>query len=102
LAGIEAAVWEDRVDIRIAVPDATSGESLVQRLARVFDVPSVSLDGGRKEVRVQSERELDRAVIQVLDAVGGWLEHDGVVSADMRLGERSYTLAGAGHVGGDL
>jgi hypothetical protein len=90
------------VDIRIAVPDATSGESLVQRLASVFDVPSVSLDGGRKEVRVQSERDLDRAVIQVLDAVGGWLEHHGVVSADMRLGERSYTLAGGGIVSGDL
>ena len=90
------------MDIRIAVPDARSGESLVHRLGSVFDVPSVSLDGGRKEVRVQSERELDRAVIQVLDAVGGWLEHDGVVSADIRLGERSYTLAGGGNIGGDL
>jgi hypothetical protein len=90
------------VEISIAVPDATSGESLVQRLASVFDMRSVSLDGGRKEVRVQSERALDRAVIQVLDAVGGWLEHDGVASADMRLGERSYTLAGSGNVSGDL
>src|SRR6266540_624553 len=55
LAGIKGLSWEDRVDMRIAVPDATSGERLVQRLTSVFDVPSVSLDGGRKEVRVQSE-----------------------------------------------
>jgi hypothetical protein len=82
------------VEIRVAIPDATGVHGLVRRLAGVFDRSSVSFDGSRKEVRVRSEWE-SRAVLLVLDAVEAWLSEDGVASAKLSLGDRSYTLVGA-------
>ena len=81
------------VEIRVAVADATGVHGLVRRLAGVFDQSSVSFDGPRKEVRVRSEWE-SRAVLLVLDAVETWLAEDGVVSAKLSLGDRSYTMVG--------
>ena len=81
------------VEIRVAVADATGVHGLVRRLAGAFDRSSVSFDGRRKEVRVRSEWE-SRAVLLVLDAVEAWLREDGVGSAKLSLGDRSYTMVG--------
>ena len=81
------------VEIRVAVADATGVQALVQRLAGVFDRSSVSFDGRRKEVRVRSEQE-SRTVVLVLGAVEAWLAEDGVGSAKLSLGDRSYTMVG--------
>ena len=81
------------VEIRVAVADATGVQALVQRLAGVFDRSSVSFDGRRKEVRVRSEPE-SRTVVLVLGAVEAWLAEDGVGSAKLSLGDRSYTMVG--------
>jgi hypothetical protein len=91
MAGDEDSTPEDQmVEIRVAVADATGVHALVRRLASVFDRSSVMFDG-RKEVRVRSAPE-SRTVVLVLDAVEAWLAEDGVESAKLSLGDRSYTM----------
>lgn len=81
------------VEIRVVVPDATGAHGLLRRLSVVFDRSSVSFDGAQKEVRVRSDWE-SRAVVHVVDAVEAWLEEDGIPSAKLWMGDRSYTVAG--------
>jgi hypothetical protein len=82
------------VEIRVAAAGATGVQGLVGRLAGVFDRSSLSFDGPRQEVRVRSDSE-SRAVLLVLDAVEAWLAEEGVASAKLSLGDRSYTMVGA-------
>jgi hypothetical protein len=82
------------VEIRVAVTDATRIHGLMRRLGRLFDRASVSYDGARREVRVRSEWE-SRSVVEVIDAVQSWLEADGLGSARLSVGDRSYTMVGA-------
>jgi hypothetical protein len=81
------------VEIRVAVTDATRIHGLMLRLGRLFDRSSVSYDGAQREVRVRSEWE-SRSVVEVIDAVQSWLEADGLGSAKLSLGDRSYTIDG--------
>jgi hypothetical protein len=79
------------VEIRVAVTDATRVHGLMSRLGRLFDRSSVSFDGARREVRVRSEWE-SRSVVEVIGAVQAWLEADGLGSARLSVGDRSYTM----------
>jgi hypothetical protein len=81
------------VEIRVAVADAARAHGLLRRLATLFGRSSVSFDGSCNEVRVESEWE-SRSVVEVIDAVQSWLSADGVDSARLSVGERSYTLVG--------
>jgi hypothetical protein len=81
------------VEIRVAVADAAGVHGLVRRLAGVCDGSSVSFDGPGREVRVRSEWET-RKIVLVLHAVQAWLAEDGVGSADVSIGNRSYTMVG--------
>jgi len=80
------------VEIRVSVPDAAGAHGLLARLAALFDRSAVSFDG-RNEVLVRSEWE-SRSVVAVIDAVQSWLATDGVDSAELSVGDRSYTMAG--------
>jgi|SRR5581483_3490457 len=82
------------VEIRVAVSDAAPVDGLLQRLAELFDRSSVSLDQSRNEVKVRSEWE-SRSVVAVLLVVESWLAADGVDSATLSVGDRSYTMTGA-------
>jgi hypothetical protein len=66
----------------------------MRRLAGLFGRPSVSFDGARGEVRVRSEWE-SRAVARVIATVESWLATDGVDSATLTIGDRSYTMVSA-------
>ena len=79
------------VEIRVAVPEATSVHGLMRGLAGFFDRSSVSFDGGQGEVRVLLDRE-SRGVVDVLRAVESWLAEDGPDSAELSIGGRSYTM----------
>jgi hypothetical protein len=81
------------VEIRVAVSDAAGAHGLLRRLTGLFDRSSVSFDGTRNEVRVHSEWE-SRSVVQVIAAVESWLAADGVDSAKLSVGDRSYTMLG--------
>jgi hypothetical protein len=81
------------VEIRVAVADVTRMHGLMRRLGTLFDRSSVSFDGARGEVRVRSEWE-SRSVVEVIDAVQSWLEADGLGSAKLSIGDRSYTMVG--------
>jgi hypothetical protein len=102
LVGDEASDREDpMVEIRVGVADARGVHGLMRRLAGVFDRTSVSFDGTRKEVRVRSEWE-SRAVVQVLRAVEAWLAEDGLGSAELSIGDRSYTLVAPAPIGSNV
>jgi hypothetical protein len=79
------------VEICIGVGNAIGAQGLVRRLGGVFEGPAVSFDGARQEVRVRSEWE-SRAVVHVINAVEAWLAEDGVDSAELSIGSRSYTM----------
>jgi len=81
------------VEIRVAVADATGVHGLVLRLASVFDRSSVSFDESAGQVRVRSESE-SRSVVLVLNAVEAWLAEEGIGSAKLSMGNRSYTMVG--------
>ena len=89
------------VEICVGVPDAGGVHRLMQRLAGVFDRSSVSYDGARREVHVQSEWE-SRAVPLVIGAVAAWLAEDGVESAKLSIGDRSYTMVAPAPIGSNL
>ena len=78
------------VEIRVAVEDPTRVPELMRRLARLFEWSCISFDRSRKEVLVTSEWE-SRSIATVVDAVAQWLE-DGVDSATLSIGNRSYTM----------
>jgi len=80
-------------EICVGVADADGAQGLLQRLAAIFDRSSVSFDATRNQVRVRSDRE-SRSVVRVIDAVQSWLAADGVDSAELSLGNRSYTMVG--------
>jgi hypothetical protein len=82
------------VEIRVAVDDATRVPGLMRRLTGLFDRSAISFDRSRKEVRVKSEWE-SRGVVHVVDAVEAWLTEDGVDSATLSIGNRSYTMGEA-------
>jgi hypothetical protein len=81
------------VEIRVAVSDAMHAHGLMFRLAGLFDRASVSFDGARSEIRVRSEWG-SRSVVQVIGTVESWLAADGVDSATLSVGDRSYTMVG--------
>jgi hypothetical protein len=81
------------VEIRVAVEDVGRVSGLMRRLTTLFDRSSVSFDRSRKEVRVKSEWE-SRGVVHVVEAVEAWLVEDGVDSATLSIGDRSYRFAG--------
>ena len=85
------------VEIRVAVPDAAQAHGLLARLAALFGRSAISFDSTRNEFRVDSEWE-SRSVVAVIDAVQSWLAADGVVSAELSIGDRSYTMAGPAFV----
>ena len=86
------------VEIRVAVADAVGAHGLLRRLTELFDRSSVSFDGLRNEVRVRSEWE-SRSIVQVIAAVESWLTADGIDSAKLSLGDRSYTMLGPAGLG---
>jgi hypothetical protein len=81
------------VEIRVAVENATGALGLLRRLVGLFDRASVSFDAKTNEVRVCSEWE-SRSVVTVIATVESWLAADGIDSARMSVGERSYTMLG--------
>ena len=81
------------VEIRVALPDAADAQGLLGRLAALFERSSVTFDEIRNEVQVRSEWE-SRSVVEVIDAVQSWLAADGVGSAELSVGDRSYTMIG--------
>jgi hypothetical protein len=82
------------VEIRVSIEDATQASTLMRRLARLFEVSSISFDQSRSEVRVESEWE-SRAVAGVVEVVEAWLEDSGVESATVSIGDRTHALGAA-------
>jgi hypothetical protein len=92
--GDDASSRENRmVEICVSVRNAAEANGLVARLAALFGSSAVSFDRIRNELRVRSEWE-SRSVVAVIDAVQSWLAADGVDSATLSIGDRSYTMAG--------
>lgn len=80
------------MEMRIVVPDDASASVLADRLIVAFGSERISLRGDRREVDVLIDREPDRAILRVLDAVERWIDQARVGSVEMWLGERSYRI----------
>jgi hypothetical protein len=94
VAGDDASRREERmVEIRVVVADGVGARGLMRRLAVLFGRASVSFDRRRNEVRVRSEWE-SRSVVEVIDTVQAWLAADEIDSAELSVGDRSYTMVG--------
>jgi hypothetical protein len=81
------------MQMRIVVADAGSAASLAERLTAAIGAERISLWGARREIDVRIERESDRAILRVLDAVVRWLDYVGTGFAELWIGKRTYTLA---------
>jgi hypothetical protein len=81
------------VEIRVALPASIEADGLVQRLAALFERSSVLFDEMHNEVRVHSEWE-SRSIAAVIGAVQSWLVVQSVASAELSVGDRSYTMVG--------
>jgi hypothetical protein len=79
------------VEIRVALTDSTGAHGLLRRLVTLFDRSSVSFDARYNEIRVRSEWE-SRSVVEVIATVQSWLAADGIASAKLSIGDRSYTM----------
>ena len=87
------------MEIQVSLLNAMSAERLARRLESVSAAMSVSFDPGRRDVRVLTEMESNRAVVAVIDTVDAWLAEDGAGAARLSVGARSYTMAGPGQLG---
>lgn len=81
------------MEMRIVVPDRSSASALAERLTSVVGSERVSLRGERRQVDVVLDREPERAIVSLVDAVARWFEHARVASTEMWLGDRSYRFA---------
>ncbi len=77
------------VEIRVALPGSVEADGFVQRLAVLFERSSLSFDETQNKVRVRSEWES-----RSIGAVESWLVVKGVASAELSVGDRSYTMVG--------
>ena len=79
--------------MRIVVPDTASATALAERLTTRFGSERISLHWHRRQIDVLMDREPERAIAGVVDAVARWFEQARVGSVEMWLGERSYRFA---------
>jgi hypothetical protein len=80
------------MEMRILVEDAGSAGVLAERLTVAFGSDRISLWRDRPEVGVRVEGEPDGTVLGVLETVERWLDHAGLGSAELWLGENSYRV----------
>lgn len=75
--------------VRIAVQDIEAAKGLVQELIGLFDGACVSF---KTDGEIQVEHASDKALVQVLDAVGRRIGESSVSTARVWVDERSYML----------
>lgn len=83
------------VELRVFVEDVESGSVLSERLTRIFNTATVSFDRQLREIRIQTERKLNRAVVVALATLEVWLDEETTCSATLCVGGRSHILAAA-------
>jgi hypothetical protein len=81
------------MELRIQAGDPESASALAEALTAAFGGDRVSLRRDRPNVEVRVKGGSDRTLVRVLETVDRWLDHAGSRSAEMWLGERSYTIA---------
>jgi hypothetical protein len=74
----------------VEAPSADLAQALMQRL-HAFPT-ELQEDNGSCEVRVSLTGDPDRAVVDVLNSVDGWLVEHGLEAVRVHLDERVYTL----------
>jgi hypothetical protein len=80
------------MEMRIVAGDSESACVLADALTVALGDARVSLRRDRPNVEVRVRGGSDQTVLRVLDTVDRWLDHASSTSAEMWLGERSYTI----------
>jgi hypothetical protein len=75
--------------LRVEAPSADLAHALMQRL---HAFPTELNEDGGCEVLVSLIGDPDRAVVEVLNGVDGWIVEHGLQSVRVHLDERAYTL----------
>jgi hypothetical protein len=81
------------MEMRIVVGDAVRASALAERLTIAFGTEHVSFGDSCPPGQVRIERDTDRTMLGVLDAVERWLDHAGRGCAGIWLADNSYRLA---------
>jgi hypothetical protein len=81
------------MEMRIVVPNIAGASALAERLTIAFGSERISLRDERPEVEVLIDGEPDPAIVRIVDTVERWFDQARIGNVEMRLGERSYTLA---------
>ena len=76
--------------IRVEVASAADVKHLVEGLGELPTL--INERNGRYEVEVKPDRESNRLLVGVLDAVETWLVRRHIASTTVHLGGRAYTL----------
>jgi hypothetical protein len=76
--------------LRVEAPSEDLAQALRSRL-QAFPT-ELETEDGRVEVRVALVGNADRAIVDVLDGVDGWLVEHGLESVRVFLDDRTYTL----------
>jgi ANTAR domain len=80
--------------IRVRAPSTAHAQRLIASLDGGF---STSLDGGEPstEVELRLDAETATKLVELFDALGGWLRDGGLDACEIGFGARSYTLLAA-------
>jgi hypothetical protein len=77
--------------LRVEAPDEGSALSLVDAL-RGHHAELAPHEGGACEILVELDGNPERVVVEVLNAVDGWLASAGIAETRVTLDGRNYTL----------
>ncbi len=79
--------------MQVRLPNAAGVIALAERLRAAVEPERISVNGDGRQLDIRIEREADRRVLHVLEAVERWRhDRDEVGPVEMWLGERSYIL----------
>jgi hypothetical protein len=89
------------MQLLVSLEDAGRASELLERLWAVFSAEAVSFDPERSEVRIEPRINSDRALVQALATIEGWLAEGGHGPTRIQVDGRRYLLTPPAAVGGD-
>ena len=77
--------------VRVTV-DAGAAAGLMERLGQEVELEEVSFDASRQQVRLEVERNPDRALVRILNLLEQWLGPEDRAPTDVEIDDHRYVL----------
>jgi hypothetical protein len=81
--------------VRVSVADAEAAAELMQSILRGVDVKDVTFEDGKRQVRIDLQRNPDDGLVEVLNLLEGWLGACGHPPANVEIDDHPYVLGAA-------